>query len=112
VDIKILRKLHEKIIDDFGENNTGNIFFIFIIVIFFIFFFFFFIIRPQNQILNIFNFIFFCLDVWIGYIEFEKRFNPTDIDRSTMIYLKAKNSLEGDINEEFIMKYTHLLRQQ
>lgn len=66
VGVKEIRKLHEKIIDDYGLENT---------------------------------------DVWISFICFERKYNKYDIDASSKIYLRARNTLKGNLNEEFITKY-------
>lgn len=48
-------------------------------------------------------------DVWLSYIECEKEFNRTDIETPSRMYSRAKNTLQGARNEEFLVKHSEML---
>ena len=45
-------------------------------------------------------------EVWISYICFEKEYAAEDFDRTAKIYLRAKKTLKGKLNAEFITQYS------
>jgi len=50
-------------------------------------------------------------DLWIEYIRCEKKHNGTDIESASRLFMRAKNSLKGNLNEEFLVKHAELLRE-
>ncbi|XP_057310891.1 U3 small nucleolar RNA-associated protein 6 homolog [Hydractinia symbiolongicarpus] len=73
VSVKHVRSLHEKAVDDYGNNNA---------------------------------------DVWLSYLKFEKQLQANDLERTGMIYNKARRTLEGKHNAEFLTRYSLLQSTQ